>query len=113
MRENFDTVSYQYSPKWLYGKTSPQSLDIYLPDYKIAIEYHGRQHFYPNTQFGGEEQFIITQERDKRKYEKCIENGVKLFYISFENKVPKVYFEPIYRTNEELLDAINKYIKEK
>ena len=110
MKENFDNVKYQYSPKWLHGKTSPQSLDIYLPEHKIAIEYHGRQHFYPNTHFGGEEQFELIQERDIRKFNKCIENGVKMFYISFENKIPDDYFATVYRTNEELLEGINKHI---
>ena len=112
IKENFDNVKYQYSPKWLHGKTSPQSLDIYLPEHKIAIEYHGRQHFYPNTHFGGEEQFELTQERDIRKFNKCIENGVKMFYISFENKIPDDYFATVYRTNEELLEGINKHINE-
>jgi hypothetical protein len=112
MRDNFDTVSYQYTPKWLYGKTSPQSLDIYLPEYKIAIEYHGRQHFYPNHKFGGEEGFVLIQERDRRKYEKCLKNGVQVFYISYENKIPDDYFAPVYRSNEDLLNAINKHIEE-
>ena len=113
MKENFNNVEYQYSPEWLHGKTSPQSLDIYLPDHKIAIEYQGRQHFYSNKIFGGEEGFLLTQKRDKRKYQKCIEKGVKLFYISFEKKVPDDYFEPVYKTTEELLNAIDLYIKEK
>ena len=113
IKENFENVIYQYIPEWLHTNRVPQSLDIYLPDYNIAIEYQGRQHFYPNVLFGGEEEFVLIQERDKRKYEKCVENGVKLFYISFEKKVPKDYFTPIYRTNEELLNAINNHIVEK
>lgn len=112
MREKFDTVSYQYTPKWLYGKTSPQSLDIYLPEYKIAIEYHGRQHFYPNTKFGNEEGFLLIQERDRRKYKKCLENGVQVFYISFERKIPEDYFAPVYRTMDGLFNAIDSYIQE-
>ena len=112
MKENFNNVEYQYTPKWLRTKRMPQSLDIYLPDHKIAIEYQGKQHFYPNEIFGGEEEFLLTQKRDKHKYQKCIENNVKLFYISFERKVPDDYFAPVYRTTEELLNAINSYIKE-
>ena len=79
---------------------------------KFLIEYHGRQHFYPNTHFGGKEKFELMQERDVRKFNKCVENGVKMFYISFENKIPDDYFAPVYRTNEELLEGINKHINE-
>ena len=111
IKGHFDNVVYQYIPEWLHYKTSPQSLDIYLPKYKIAIEYQGRQHFSPNIKFGGQEEFQLILERDKRKFDKCIENGVKVFYISFEKKIPDNYMAPIYRTNEDLLSAINGYIK--
>ena len=111
LKEKYKTVTYQYRPQWLHNKTSPQSLDMFLSEYNIGIEYHGRQHFYPNVKFGGEEQFLMIQERDKRKYQKCLENGVNIFYISFERKVPDDYFAPIYRTIEDLLQAIDNYIK--
>ena len=46
------------------------------------------------------------------KYQKCLENGVKVFYISFERKVPDDYFAPVYRTMDELFNAIDSYIQE-
>lgn len=79
LKEKYTNVIYQYSSQWLHNKTSFQSLDFYLPDFNIGIEYQGVQHFYPNIKFGGEKDFIKIQERDKRKYRKCIENNVKLF----------------------------------
>lgn len=112
LKEKYTTVTYQYRPQWLHNKTSSQSLDMFLPEYNIGIEYHGRQHFCPNVKFGGEEQFLMIQERDKRKYQKCLENGVKVFYISFERKVPDDYFAPVYRTMDELFNAIDSYIQE-
>ena len=112
LKDAYENVVHQYKPKWLHNKTSPQSLDIFLSDYNIGVEYQGGQHFYPKNFFGGKDGFILTQERDKRKFEKCIENGIKLFYISFERKLPKDYFQPIYKTVEELINAIDKYIKE-
>lgn len=111
LKEHFKNVEYQYVPQWLHGKTSPQSLDFFLPEYNIGIEYHGRQHFYPNTKFGGEDLFRLIQERDRRKYQRCIENGVKVFYISFERKIPDDYFAPVYRTLDELFHAIDNEIK--
>lgn len=111
LKKHFKNVEYQYVPQWLHGKTSPQSLDFFLPEYNIGIEYHGRQHFYPNAKFGGEDLFHLTQERDRRKYQKCLENGVKIFYISFERKIPDEYFAPVYRTLDELFHAIDNEIK--
>ena len=44
-----------------------QSLDFYLPDYNIAIECQGSQHFEPNEFFGGEKSFNEQVKRDNRK----------------------------------------------
>ena len=44
-----------------------QRLDFFLPDYNIAIEYQGEQHFKPIKYFGGEKRFIDRIERDKKK----------------------------------------------
>ena len=110
IKQHFPNTIYQYRPQWLHGKTSSQSLDIFIPDYKISIEYQGVQHFYPNIRFGGENAYNIVKERDLRKYNKCKENGVTVFYISFEKQIPNDYFAPVYRTIDELIDAINKHI---
>ncbi len=59
----------------------------------------------------GEKAFKIVQERDIRKYNKCKENGVKFFYISFEKSIPDEYHDKIYTTTEELITAIEKYIE--
>lgn len=61
---------------WL-GK---QTLDFYLPEYNIAIECQGEQHFHPVSIYKGEEGFQITRERDLRKYQKCLNNNVKVLY---------------------------------
>ena len=62
-----------------------QSLDFYLPQHNIAIECQGRQHFEEVKSFGGEEGFAKTQERDKRKYDLCKANGIKLLYFTHED----------------------------
>ncbi|MBD3306090.1 hypothetical protein GF339_06860 [candidate division KSB3 bacterium] len=61
-------------PEWL-GK---QHLDIWFPRWKIAVEYHGTQHFEPVEIFGGEQGFAAVQERDERKLRLCTENNVVL-----------------------------------
>ena len=42
-------------------------LDFFLPEYYVAIECQGRQHFAPTELFGGEKFYEITLERDKVK----------------------------------------------
>ena len=76
--------------KWL-GK---QTLDFYLPDYNIAIECQGIQHFKPVEYFGGEEMFKKQRIRDYEKFKLCIQNNIKIFYYSNIKNVS--YFEKIY-----------------
>ena len=76
--------------EWL-GKLS---LDFYLPQYNIAIECQGEQHYKPIKYIGGEEKLRIISERDDRKKILCESNGVKIFYIKYteniENKVKEL-----------------------
>ena len=53
----------------------------------------------------------IIFDIDKIKYQKCLKNRVKVFYISFERKIPDDYFAPVYRTLDELFHAIDNEIK--
>jgi hypothetical protein len=68
--------------KWL-GR---QSLDLYLPEYNIAIECQGIQHFKP-VDFAGKgkewanQSFKETKKRDDIKLKKCISNNIKMIYI--------------------------------
>lgn len=64
-------------PKWL----KRQHVDIWLPEYKIGVEFHGEQHFRAVDFFGGEEVFEKTIERDKRKIELFSENGASLIIV--------------------------------
>ncbi len=44
-----------------------QSVDIYVPEIPLAIEYQGQQHYEPIALFGGEEGFKLTCSRDEKK----------------------------------------------
>lgn len=63
-----------------------QRIDIFLPDYNIAIEYNGEQHYFPVEVFGGEERFQLQIQQDELKIEKCKNNNVDLFIIKYNNK---------------------------
>lgn len=82
----------QYSPIWL-GK---QSLDFYLPDYNLAIECQGKQHF-GLSGWDIDQDLIISL--DIKKYNICNENNVNITYITEEkylNNIPKI---DIYNNN--------------
>lgn len=83
-------VIHQGQPKWL-GK---QRFDIYLPEYNIAIEYQGAQHFKPVKIFGGEEGYKRIVENDKRKKQLCEKNDCVLIYVT-ENYNPNEIIEKI------------------
>jgi len=72
-RRHPDTL-YQYRPDWL-GR---QSLDLYVPSLRTAIEYQGIQHYIPVEFFGGEEALAQRQELDQTKRHLCEENRVRL-----------------------------------
>ena len=66
---------------WLTYK-GKMFLDFFLPDYGVAIECQGGQHFFSTDFFGGTETFIDTQARDAAKKELCEKHGIKLLYFS-------------------------------
>ena len=74
VREKYPDTLYQYRPEWL-GR---QSLDLYIPSIKTAIEYQGIQHYHPVEFFGGEEALAQRQELDRQKRTLCMENNVRL-----------------------------------
>ena len=100
-----EEVICQYKTDWLKG----QSIDIYIPSKKVGIEYQGIQHFKPVKYFGGNKKYEYTVKKDKEKFEKCKNNGIKLFYFSKEKEVPNQYLDTIYSNNNDLINEINKY----
>jgi hypothetical protein len=92
MRKHFD---------WL-GK---QELDVFIPQFGVAIECQGEHHFKPIELYGGEEEFKSILENDDRKRKLCEENGVRLLYYS---NLGIEYPYKVYENKEELLKEIVK-----
>ena len=69
-----------------------QSLDFYLPDYSIAIECQGEQHFKP-VDFGGkgkkwaENLFKLNINRDIKKKNLCQAHKIRVEYIRFDEEL--------------------------
>lgn len=74
--------------KWL-GR---QSLDFYLPDFNIAIECQGIQHFEPKAFFGGDNGLSEIVERDNKKLKKCLNKNLEMIYVVDNEK----YFDKKY-----------------
>lgn len=85
-----------------------QSLDFYLPDYNIAIECQGCQHFnkgnFGSVNYNFEKQYFA----DVRKNTLCNKNGVKLLYYINKSDFKKY---SIYNTNNTFF-AITTLINE-
>ena len=82
-----------------------QHLDFYLPDYNIAIECQGIQHFEP-TDFSKNDSeetknknFKYVIENDIKKKNLCEKNGIKLLYFT-SKKINE-------KTNQKLLTKDN------
>ena len=88
--------------KWL----GLQTLDFYLPEYNVAIECQGNQHFRAIAHFGGKEKLDLIVERDERKKRLCKENSVKLIYFLEEPNVKYMKEEDTYFTDIENLSNI-------
>jgi hypothetical protein len=75
--DNHTSILHHGRPKWL-GR---QHFDIYLPEYNIAIEFQGDQHYKPIDFFGGKESFEKNKFRDKQKKMLAEENNCHLIYV--------------------------------
>lgn len=61
-------------------------LDVYCPKYKLAVEYHGRQHFmYVEHFHRDKEGFHEARRRDERKAELCAEQGITLVVFRYND----------------------------
>ena len=81
-------ISYKlhYSFDGLYGVNGGLlSYDFYLPEYNLLIEAQGKQHVEPVEYFGGEDQFVIQTEHDKRKREYAEIKNIELLEIFYND----------------------------
>ena len=92
---------------WLRYK-KPLSLDFYLPEYNVAIECQGIQHFEPQNWFGSRknDRFTEVLKRDKLKKELCEKHGIKMFYFS---NLGIEYPYQVYESLNKMLEDIKHY----
>ena len=68
--------------KWLINDINHSlELDFYIPEYNMAIECQGKQHFEPVEKFGGTEAYQIQIKNDQIKQTLCKQHNIKLCYF--------------------------------
>ena len=88
--------------KWLGN----QRIDIFLPQYNIAIECQGEQHYKSIDIWNGEEGLKRRMELDTIKLNKCIEHGVKIYYVGEERYAKKYNLLTIKELKEKLINGL-------
>ena len=71
---------------WLKSKRNMR-LDFYLPEYNIAIECQGKQHFDNIEYFGGNDGLKYRKYNDMIKLKLCKEHNVNLLYFNYNEDI--------------------------
>jgi hypothetical protein len=82
-------------PKWLLNHTGHRlELDGYCEELKLAFEYNGIQHYEHRKKFHKTAKaFKLQQQRDTLKLKLCVEHGVKLIIISYNDNSIEDFLE--------------------
>ena len=76
-------------------------MDFYLPEYDIAIECQGIQHFQNNKHFGNNLEHI--KKLDRNKFNLCKDYKIKLIYYS---NLGITYPYNVYENKEEIIKLV-------
>lgn len=87
LKQNHIYYQTQKRFNWLIGhKNGKMSLDFFLPDYNIAIECQGIQHYTSNN-FYTEKIVSETKQRDILKKHLCDKHNIQIFYIRYDDNI--------------------------
>ena len=84
-------IQYEYEKNFSWLKQ--QRLDFFLPDYNIAIECQGEQHFKAQHYFGGIDNLKKQNKNDILKFNLCKEHNIKILYYTHIKNVQ--FFEEL------------------
>lgn len=84
VKDVLDSLGIKYERQFKI-KTSDcnfQRLDFYLPDFGVAIEYNGRQHYEADAYYNRVGKgYEYQKNRDLQKLRYCQEHGIRMIYI--------------------------------
>ena len=89
-----------------------QSLDYYLPQCKLGIEYQGSQHFEENPYYEDERHNLEKRKLlDLQKYNKCKEHDIEIIYFTFSKQYEQEnYIGKLFVNLEDLFKYIDSII---
>ncbi|MCF6264467.1 MAG: hypothetical protein L3J24_12885 [Xanthomonadales bacterium] len=85
IRTIWPSAIHQWRPVFL----GMQSIDIHVPELRLAVEYQGQQHYEAVDLFGGEEGFRLATARDEKKRALLNANNVRLLEWPYEAPITK------------------------
>lgn len=113
LEDNNIVFEREYKREWLKNGLGVLKVDFYLPEYNMAIECQGKQHYTRNSKYCEDGEFECIQERDRRKFNLCNEHGIKLlYYTDFKGEIPVMYKPYTFYDKHKLLTEICKYSEE-
>lgn len=86
IRSIWPSAIHQWRPPFL----GLQSIDVYVPELKLAVEYQGQQHFEPVKLFGGLEGLERTKKRDERKAELLRAHEIQLLMWRYDAPITRM-----------------------
>ena len=112
LKENKFTFIRQKKFSWLKNK-SLMSLDFFLPDYNIAIECQGSQHFFEYTFFEKNNPLQNVIHRDVLKFKLCKEHNITILHYTNKNFLNnnQILNLPMYKGNIFINNKIINKIK--
>lgn len=84
IRNYFGHAVYQFRDNNILGL---QSIDVYVPEYRLAFEYQGIQHYQPVEVFGGVEGLQQREKLDEEKRKKCLDNNIFLVEWKYDEPI--------------------------
>lgn len=102
-KNNFQFTTHQ-GWDWLVYKNK-QTVDFFIPQFNMAIECQGPQHFGTVDLFDKTEPFELRWARDGNKDKLCQEHGIRIYYYSNMRKTYRNFIYPyqVYEDMEELM----------
>jgi rubrerythrin len=84
-KNNVEFIEQYAAPGCIY--LNQLYFDFFLPDYNIAIEFNGIQHYQVVDYFGGEKEFLEQQKRDQAKKDYCLKENIFLIEIKYDQNI--------------------------
>ena len=101
IEENIKFIQ-NYKTKWL----KKQHLDFFLPEYNVAIECQGEQHFVSFRFEKDDKKLLLRKRRDELKKKLCEENNIRLIYFSNTIKQDACLGQKIIKNKNDLIKEI-------